>query len=98
MADVVSAAHTPGPWVTHGLVVVAADAPKAILCQVHGSMANPAAVADARLIAAAPDLLAALERAQGYLVSDYTGSDGTDQTGGLLKQVDAAVKLARGQS
>lgn len=56
-------AHTPGPWaatVMHGesrsIIAVMADGPTQVATMREGSFA------DARIIAAAPDLLAALER------------------------------------
>lgn len=52
--------HTPGPWVADGLSVIASDARATIVATVTGAASNPTAVADARLVAAAPDLLAAL--------------------------------------
>ena len=57
--------HTPGPWNWHGpymtgaFKVTALAEDDAILCQVYITGEN--AVHDAPLIAAAPDLLAALE-------------------------------------
>ena len=55
-------AHTPGPWaVFHGMVVTAnADGSIPPTTQVLGYM-NGMRDADARLIAAAPELLAALK-------------------------------------
>ena len=63
-----AASHTPGPWTTH------ADAPFEVVMDdgdvnpliatvnaCSASVDRPQALADARLIAAAPDLLAALE-------------------------------------
>lgn len=55
---------TPGPWkVVDGLLVVADDAEgvEPLIAKVDdGDVADEQALADARLIAAAPDLLAAL--------------------------------------
>lgn len=56
--------HTPGPWVvraTGRILVLASDQRETIVCEVTGASSNPTAVADARLIAAAPELLEAAE-------------------------------------
>lgn len=51
-------AHTPGPWQSgFDLRVLATDDRATVVCQVSGAPTNPVARADARLIAAAPDLL-----------------------------------------
>jgi len=72
--------HTPGPWNWHGpymtgaFKVTALAEDDAILCQVYITGEN--AAHDAPLIAAAPDLLAALQvqiepRARGWNVTDW---------------------------
>lgn len=53
--------HTPGPWIIKGLSVRATDARETIICEVTGAEGNPIAVADTRLIAAAPEMLEALQ-------------------------------------
>ena len=87
--------HTPGPWVIKeidrnegvriscGLVGCG--------CRVYGM---PEGEANARLIAAAPDLLAALES-----VLTIGGIDQSPGTNGrvVLHQVRAAIAKARGQ-
>ena len=71
-----NAKHTPGPWNWHGpymtgaFKVTALAEDDAILCQVYITGEN--AVHDAHLIAAAPDLLAALE-AQNHMGGDLRG-------------------------
>lgn len=51
-------AHTPGPWRANAENdVIACDPRDTIICEVTGHPSLPAAIADARLIAAAPDLL-----------------------------------------
>jgi hypothetical protein len=59
------ATHTPAPWLCSGTSVSnpQANRPNAIICDVSGWGNRDAAeqIANARLIAAAPDLLAALE-------------------------------------
>jgi hypothetical protein len=54
--------HTPGPWIVDtadSVRVLANDTRATIVANVTGAVSNPTAIADARLIAAAPDLLAA---------------------------------------
>jgi len=58
-----SAKHTPGPWANagplgHGIVINSSDRPIAV---VYGPNSDHKYIANANLIAAAPDLLAALE-------------------------------------
>lgn len=59
------AAHTPGPWLCSGTSVSnpQANRPNATICDVSGwgNRDEAEQIANARLIAAAPDLLAALE-------------------------------------
>ena len=97
--------HTPGPWFVYrptvyslphirsraggewGVYVM--DAPT------RGGTyhAKVRQLADARLIAAAPELLEALREAREFLSSDYVGRD-KDFTGGALARVDAAIAKA----
>ena len=72
--------HTPGPWTARayssvlGLPVSAqpdAEANAVIICGVRGEQKT--AEANAHLIAAAPDLLAALKEAERYL--EYLGGE-----------------------
>lgn len=61
-----SAQHTPGPWFVHGgeakdVCVVSRSGLVTLVSRTHGDVAN------ARLIAAAPDLLAALRIAADEL-------------------------------
>ena len=63
--------HTPGPWVidAEDNLIHAADARHTVICNV-GNMKNHGIAADARLIAAAPELLAALQMlTRGYGVT-----------------------------
>lgn len=62
--------HTPGPWFAEngeGRWIVWDDAGMACICDVHtGVEPDPSGATHARLIAAAPDLLAALEDMLGH--------------------------------
>lgn len=92
--------HTPGPWQYHGGVVEApinGTSPPTIICERiiagergYGPLAERQAVADAdgRLIAAAPELLAALERAAVML-------ERVTRRGAFVVGCDAAAKQAR---
>lgn len=98
-------AHTPGPWAIDrddrpGMAwnnhIVQADRPHMAICfMTHSGRAdNSECEANARLIAAAPDLLEALEGLapildnDGPLVAAYAD---------MRAKVDAAIKKARGQ-
>ena len=58
-----NAKHTPGPWEIdlEENRILATDDRRTIVCYFAGSLLNPSVMADARLIAAAPDLLESLE-------------------------------------
>jgi hypothetical protein len=55
-------AHTPGPWIVHGPRL----APKVVTEELWRAL--PQTIADARLIAAAPDMLAVLHSCEEQLV------------------------------
>ncbi len=89
---------TPGPWDSEHdkntpgpLAVFACDGPEyPDLASVHD---GPQRLANARLIAAAPDLYAACESAENWL----TEFDPIDEGGqGLIEQLRAALARARG--
>jgi len=68
-------AHTPGPW------VVKRSTQKAYPLAIHGGdfdLALAECVENARLIAAAPELLVALTRAAEFLAANYTDADMPD--------------------
>lgn len=80
--------HTPGPWIAHSYV--------GAWCVIHsanGVFKNialvPGGEADARLIAAAPDLLEALLVARGY--TGYAQAEPDD-----MALIDAALSKALG--
>jgi hypothetical protein len=87
-------AHTPAPWfVEHkGLRVLSDDKRATIVCDVTGTTRNPQSVADANLIAAAPELLQAAMDAYELLklIHDEAGKVGT--------QLRAAIAKAKGES
>lgn len=90
-----TASHTPGPWVAKGRYIGVENHMSYIAeCRdYNGNWTNaPIAVANARLIAAAPELLHALELARDHLeVSNYEGKE--DET---LALINAAIAKAKG--
>ena len=85
--------HTPGPWTAkiyerHHVVVIHSGAWDEVATVDLAAM--PDAEADARLIAAAPDLLALLEK-----LIDIEGPQ--PGTGEWANEVQAAIKKARGE-
>jgi hypothetical protein len=100
--------HTPGPWVDgmskyrEGVLVVRANVPGGRILAEFGSDDEPLDETDranARLIAAAPDLLEALNEARRY-VEYLTGNDRTFVGRGMpadcLALIDAALFKAQG--
>ena len=90
-------AHTPGPWMAQGNRVMAAGE------QIGFINANPSCCtaedwANARLIAAAPDLLAALQNARNVLAGIASGDLKTVSADGpALAQCRAAIAKATGE-
>ena len=91
--------HTPGPWVfyapsswTDGLGYIRPDPEDGLEIAHHGDDDRSAAenLANARLIAAAPDLLAELKRVTDHL-SDWTSAHSMECTA----EIDAALHCAR---
>lgn len=89
--------HTPGPWVLHPTAcypavrsVGTADIGPKRICTVGTMGKRPVDWANARLIAAAPDLLAALEAILSHPVSVVTVQ--------LMQDAIAAIDKAEGRS
>lgn len=103
------AGHTPGPWLTEGGLIK--DAQREILATVHGAGFYPddpgkeVGNVNARLMAAAPDLLAALKRLesrigwcdsrQRWLIED--GSPRDFLTVDAIREARAAIAKAEGK-
>lgn len=93
-----SAKHTPGPWTVNPLqldqVATDTDPPRLLARVFYEPGAELTAVADARLIAAAPDLLAALIALSDALPSDQhmREVEGREPGPGLLMMRAAIVK------
>lgn len=99
-----SAKHQPGPWVIDHAdnLIHASDDRKTLICNLGANLKNPAVMADARLIASAPDLLEALREAENAL-ADYIPTiekSGASLNYGhkVLRQCRAAIKLATGST
>ena len=94
--------HTPGPWETWGLLVCPSDAgpderaPRRI-ARVDRSECGGDAEANARLIAAAPDLLEALIAARPYLTWFRSQNSLSDYKCPALRKANAAIAKATGK-
>lgn len=96
---------TPGPWpVDEDARVLACDDRSTIICLPSASPSNPTVMADAHLLAAAPDLYAALESITEHLVGVMSQMEAqghvrfANGVGGIptIKQARAALIKARG--
>lgn len=95
------AQHTPGPWRRNGSLI---EAPQMALTVStvswprigHAPKDTDEAVANARLIAAAPELLAALNCALVYLGDD--GTDDSPEARSTRAVIRAAIAAAAGKS
>lgn len=96
-----SAQHTPGPWwdytsphgVRHILPCAVPSLDTVAICTFNGTAQRPAADTDAnaRLIAAAPEMFAALERVERWLERDCP-----PELQGVACDVSAALRKAKG--
>jgi hypothetical protein len=90
--------HTPGPWQIHGTwpddVV---DATGSLVVSAYGDYESPVTQANARLIAAAPELLAALEHM--VAVANWsTTIQSEEQFDAMIASAEAAIRKAKGES
>jgi hypothetical protein len=92
-----SAAHTPGPWRVTGPNVRAGDALLATVTDHWANEKTPDAekMANARLIAAAPELLAALSAMLGAAELDVL-EDTSNAWRSLMLNAHAAIQRANG--
>ena len=94
--------YTPGPW-KYGLEQYMTNPPKPTNYGVFGDKTKficsiPLdAEANARLIAAAPELLEACKDYLSLLDSDYTGTHG-DLTGGKIAEIGNLITKAEGET
>lgn len=93
-----STKHTPGNWfvdvASSGLRVLTDDRRATIICQEIGPPSNPAAQADARLIAAAPELLEAL---RGLLSEANSASKPLHEYSEWSNKARSAIAKATGE-
>ena len=99
--------HTPGPWHveqpfgepgTYVAVTFPGFSP-GLVCRLIDQARTPEGIANARLIAAAPDLLAALEETRDFLM----GGDSLESADPWVRElisdtIDPAIARARGES
>ena len=95
--------HTPGPWITFqprgdGSVPVRTDGLGLTICYVHdGAICD--ALVNARLIAAAPELLDALRDARSMLATvEVIDGEDDDPWSKAIARMDAAIAKAEGRS
>jgi hypothetical protein len=88
--------HTPAPWQVSPLGNVMKNSLKIVTVEQMPSNDENERMANARLIAAAPDLLSALE----FLLADYIAIDGEKLTGSSVPADKAreALRKAKGEA
>lgn len=96
-AEVMDGKHTPGPWITGGFYIRGPQ--KELLARMRGAP-SPEREANARLIAAAPDLLAALKTARECIVYCSRAHNDVQSGEGFPVElfIDAAIAKAEGRS
>ena len=85
--------HTPGPWHVFKDSSIYSKHADYTLAEIVAGMTDEECDANARLIAAAPELLKALQAALDAL----RGSAGFDEINNAKKQVKAAIAKATGE-
>ena len=102
--ETAAAQHTPGPWAVEdnpwgGTPHVRTDRRRLLRMLAENNQQIAEAEANARLIAAAPDLLAALEAVTAAVDADYTcglcGEEGEHAPICLVYVLRAAIRKAR---
>ena len=83
--------HTPGPWgaIAHGKIITTTSA-RVTVATTHGGFATDTQEANGRLIAAAPDLLSAVEMLLRFTIDDDRGH-GIELTEGELEAEAIAI-------
>lgn len=96
--------HTKGPWIMEASDIFSSDGSKDRVAQVNPDLGNPDWVYDAQLIAAAPELLGALETAKdtldGILEHECKQDPDSNEVHHLqevLMEVNEAIAKARGE-
>jgi hypothetical protein len=97
-----SAKHTPGPWAIDGCVslgnldVIYGSGRITMMECENDEINDDELFANAALITAAPDLLAALERAEGF-ISGFEDDDTQEGVTEMLAAIRAALAKAKGE-
>jgi hypothetical protein len=86
--------HTPGPWHigTNGDSIDAANLDK--ICDIPRYVTNPNRVADAALIAAAPDMLEALGRLRLEAIHYRNTGKGVEHLNAAIDNAEAIINKA----
>ncbi len=94
---IMNAKHTPGPWETDGTVVRAMGNDDFEVDLTENSTPFPTTDANARLIAATPELLDALEQAYEYIgeIMGPSDRDGEPDEANILTIIRAAIRKAK---
>jgi hypothetical protein len=89
--------HTPGPWIIDAEenFIHATDPRHTIVCGFYATLRNPEVMADARLIAAAPELLSELRHL--VLLLEPLEKGGTLNVPGLATLNGARVAIAKAE-
>ena len=90
--------HTPGPWAIreNSATIIAKDKGDCWVTRAKAYGHNPEEItANARLIAAAPEMLNALKEAHDFLIAD--GDAKNDQHLALLTTLQNSIALAEGE-
>ena len=99
--------HTPGPWTVtdeatacglpHRFIANCGDGRSVVTQETGNNASHDAAEATARLIAAAPELLSALEEAGEALTSALSVINAEDDTGKAYPKTREAIRNAQGK-
>ena len=90
---------TKAPWHLEGeLNIVGKDGRAVCSCGFNANFGNPLeeSKANARLIAASPDMYEALEFIQGFIEDYFMGDEASGEPQKTLRVVNKALKKARG--
>jgi hypothetical protein len=95
----IDAKHTPGPWILEKGSEILAKTKSTVtrICVMphYGNGKSSTGEANAHLIAAAPELLEALEEVRRHVVENLTKMYGHSEFG-EIRRIDAAIAKAKG--
>lgn len=89
--------HTPGPWTRADRQVVVAEAPWMGIATVSGSETDEQNFVNGNLIAAAPELLEACERAENELLELLELDENSTSVPSVMFVLRAAIAKAKGE-